>query len=365
MKKIIYSEIVFIITLLMMRSIGFSADVGTSGARFLRIGVGARPAALGEAFSAVADDVNAMHWNPAGLGQIEDSQASISHNTWLTDISEQAVSYARPSGRSDSLGVGVRYMHMGKIQSFDKDDIQLEDSEAYSFAFILSGSRKFTEKFYSGSNIKLIQRKLDEESAMGVALDLGFLYKPGLLQLGLAVQNIGTAGAFISKADSLPLNIKTGIAGWLFNKKLILGLDFNMPSDENSYAGLGAEYSLGSILLLRAGYNMRDNSGTGVSLGFGVKSSGWLLDFAYIPDKVFDYTYRVSLGVFPAVPAAVSQKGPDKTKVKQLYLKGLEAMEKEKYADAMNIFTEVLSLDPSNKKALGKLEEANNNLKKK
>jgi len=365
MKKIIYSEIIFAITLLMMRGIGFSADVGTSGARFLRIGVGARPAALGEAFSAVADDVNAMHWNPAGLGQIEDSQASISHNAWLTDITEQAVSYARPSGKRDSLGVGVRYIHMGKIKSFDIDDKPLNDSEAYSFAFILSGSRKFSEKFYSGSNIKIIQRKLDKESALGVALDLGFLYKPGLLQLGLTVQNLGSGGVFIDEADSLPVNIKTGIAGRLFEKKLILGLDFNMPSDEDAYAGIGAEYSLGSILLLRAGYNMRDSAGSGVSLGFGVKSSGWLLDFAYIADNVFDYTYRVSLGVFPGGSIAVSKKGPDKTKIKQLYLKGLEYMKKEKYADAMNIFTEVLSLDPSNKKSLAKLEEANNKLKKK
>ncbi|MFH1352176.1 MAG: PorV/PorQ family protein [bacterium] len=365
MKKIIYSEIIFAITLLMMRGAGFAAGVGTAGARFLRLGVGARPVALGEAFSAVADDVNAMHWNPAGLAQIDDSQASISHNTWFTDITEQTVSYAQPSGKTDSLGVSVRYIHMGKIESFDKDDIQLEDAEAYSLAFILAGSRKFSEKFYSGSNIKIIQRKLDEESALGVALDFGFLYKPGLLQLGLAVQNLGTGGAFISEADSLPVNIKTGIACRLFEKKLILGLDFNMPSDENSYAGLGAEYSLGSILLLRAGYNMRDSAGSGLSLGFGVKSSGWLIDFAYIPDDVFDYTYRVSLGVFPGGGTVVSKKEPDEVKVKQLYLKGLEYMKKEKYADAMNIFTEVLSLDPSNKKALEKLEEANNKLKKK
>lgn len=365
MEKIIYSKIIFAITLLMVRGIGFSADIGTSGARFLRIGVGARPAALGEAFSAVADDVNAIHWNPAGLAQIDDSQASISHNTWFTDITEQSVSYAQPVGKTDSLGVSLRYVHMGKIKSFDKDDIQLEDSEAYSLAFILSGSRKFSEKFYSGSNIKLIQRRLDKESAIGVALDLGLLYKLRPLQLGLVVQNLGNGGAFIDEADSLPVNIKTGIACLLFDKKLILGLDFNMPSDEDSYAGLGVEYSLGSILMLRAGYNMRDSAGSGVSLGFGIKSSGWLLDFAYIPDEVFDYTYRVSLGVFPGGFTVVSEKGPDKTKVKQLYLKGLEYMKKEKYADAMNIFTEVLSLDPSNKKALVKLEEANNKMKKK
>ena len=40
---------------------------GTSAAQFLRIPVGARQSAMGEAFCAVSDDVMAICWNPAGL----------------------------------------------------------------------------------------------------------------------------------------------------------------------------------------------------------------------------------------------------------------------------------------------------------
>ena len=41
---------------------------GTAGFQFLKLGVGARPVAMGSAYTAVADDANALFWNPAGLG---------------------------------------------------------------------------------------------------------------------------------------------------------------------------------------------------------------------------------------------------------------------------------------------------------
>ena len=40
---------------------------GTTGAQFLRICPGARPAALGGAFTAVTDDANAVAYNPASI----------------------------------------------------------------------------------------------------------------------------------------------------------------------------------------------------------------------------------------------------------------------------------------------------------
>jgi hypothetical protein len=44
------------------------ADISNAAVLYLRIAPGARPAGMGEAFVAVADDATATHWNPAGLG---------------------------------------------------------------------------------------------------------------------------------------------------------------------------------------------------------------------------------------------------------------------------------------------------------
>src|SRR5688500_19411766 len=46
---------------------GFSF-IGNAGGEFLTIPVGARGVAMGQAFTAVVDDISALWWNPAGLG---------------------------------------------------------------------------------------------------------------------------------------------------------------------------------------------------------------------------------------------------------------------------------------------------------
>ena len=60
---------------------------GISTAQFLKIGVGGRASAMGDAFVAVANDVSALYWNPAGLTQFQDNQIIFSHNEWVVDLS--------------------------------------------------------------------------------------------------------------------------------------------------------------------------------------------------------------------------------------------------------------------------------------
>lgn len=45
------------------------ANISEAAVLFLRIASGARPAGMGEAFVALADDATATHWNPGGLGR--------------------------------------------------------------------------------------------------------------------------------------------------------------------------------------------------------------------------------------------------------------------------------------------------------
>src|SRR5579864_5665137 len=54
-----------------------SNDKGTTTANFLKLGVGARAEAMGEAYTAVADDATALHWNPAGITRVAPDGGSI------------------------------------------------------------------------------------------------------------------------------------------------------------------------------------------------------------------------------------------------------------------------------------------------
>ena len=49
--------------------------VGTTAGKFLSIPVGARALGMGGAFVAVANDVSAMYWNPAGIAGVYQTEA--------------------------------------------------------------------------------------------------------------------------------------------------------------------------------------------------------------------------------------------------------------------------------------------------
>src|SRR5688572_13884503 len=69
---------------------------GTSGAQFLKLGAGARAAAMGDAFCAVSNDVTAAYWNPAGLSQIETPELAVMQNSGLVETQYQYMGLALP-----------------------------------------------------------------------------------------------------------------------------------------------------------------------------------------------------------------------------------------------------------------------------
>lgn len=70
--------LVFAAGILGMSAAKVHADVSAAGVLFLKLPPGARAAAMGESFTAVADDATATHWNPAGLGSAAFSSAWVS-----------------------------------------------------------------------------------------------------------------------------------------------------------------------------------------------------------------------------------------------------------------------------------------------
>src|SRR5258706_12521042 len=70
--------------------------VGTSSASFLRIGIGARAAGLGESFVAVANEPSAIYWNPAGLASLLRKEVAVSHNDWPGAVNYEHVTAVLP-----------------------------------------------------------------------------------------------------------------------------------------------------------------------------------------------------------------------------------------------------------------------------
>ncbi|MCH8979797.1 MAG: UPF0164 family protein, partial [Armatimonadetes bacterium] len=80
---------------------------GSVGAQFLKIGVGARYLAMGEAAVASSGDAFSLFWNPAALAEIEDNQFALAHTDWVLDITLNYAAYARRIEGFGVFAVGV------------------------------------------------------------------------------------------------------------------------------------------------------------------------------------------------------------------------------------------------------------------
>src|ERR1035437_1421283 len=85
----------------------FGGSEGTSSADFLKIGAGARPSAMGEAFTGVADDSNATFWNPAGITAVEKISVTYMYLLWYQSQTYHYFSYVMPLDAVTNFGISA------------------------------------------------------------------------------------------------------------------------------------------------------------------------------------------------------------------------------------------------------------------
>ena len=289
--------------------------VGTAGAQFLKIGVGARAVGMGEAFVAVADDGSAIWWNPAGVARITrdgTSRVSLNHSTWPADISHEFFGYAGTYGgvpgamafsstvlQMDPIPVRTEYSPEGTGENFD----------AGSFNLGFTWSKNLIDRFAFGVTTKYLHLGLADDNADGIVVDFGTLYYTDYktIRIGMAIQGLGPSMKFIDESFPLPTMFRVGTAMDAYSSNdhnLMVAFEFDHPSDNAERANFGAEYSLKAfqpnvLLQVRGGYRYnRDEEG--LAAGFGVEfptgSASWMrVDYAYSDMDYLEGTHKFSV----------------------------------------------------------------------
>jgi hypothetical protein len=90
--------------------------VGTTAAPFLKIGVGGRALAMGEAYSTQAKDVTGLFWNPAGLANMNGNQILLNHFDYIADLSYVFGGVAIPFSAVGTFGFSISYLGMPDIE---------------------------------------------------------------------------------------------------------------------------------------------------------------------------------------------------------------------------------------------------------
>ena len=172
--------------------------------QFLKIGPGARVDSLGGAFGAIANDVTAIYWNPAGLSQLTATSVSGTHTVWLADTRYNFLAFATPIEKVGTLGASVTVLSVPdmEITTLAKPDGTGLWFSAWDAAVSMAYSRQLYEKesgikLSLGLNAKYIHQQIHRESATGMAIDVGTLYHTGWnsLRIGMCFSNFGPRDA--------------------------------------------------------------------------------------------------------------------------------------------------------------------------
>ena len=74
-------KLIILIVLLPILLAAIDEDAGTTGFSFFKVNYSARAAAMASAYTGLSNDANAVFFNPAGLVQVQNTQAGVMH-TW-------------------------------------------------------------------------------------------------------------------------------------------------------------------------------------------------------------------------------------------------------------------------------------------
>jgi len=298
---------------------------------FISLGVGGRALAMGGAAVALANDVTAGYWNPAGLSQISYPQFILMHDEQFGSlVNHDYGAVAIPFGPQASLGLSVIRVGVDDIADTRNAGVDVNGNLTYDpaqfsrvdpnrvtyfnasdWAVYLTYARRYTGDLAFGANVKLIRRQLGDHSANGIGFDLGMRY--ALFDdviLGANLQDITTTllAWDTGRNELIAPTMKIGSAYLLdfFEGRLAPAVDVDVRFENRRSASTlhvggvsmdvhgGLEYRFRDLIALRLGYSDVKQ----LTMGAGVHFPKLNIDYSFAKfDGVnqLENTHRISV----------------------------------------------------------------------
>ncbi len=282
--------------------------VGTASGTFLKIGLDARAAALGGAYTALAQGPMAAFYNPAGIAKLSEPQAAFGYVRWPADVNLVAMGFARPWGDAGaSFGVSVEYLGTTLDETTEYHPQGTGRSFVYSDMLIgFSAARPFSDRLSIGGTVKFFREDLGSgvggPVANGWLVDAGTVYQIGALDGRLAISllqfgpDIRPEGTYVSQltgsdtdyaAYSPPTSFRLGLSFQPWRRgahALTAATEVAHVADNAETFRGGLEYTFAERYIVRSGYDggadaAKFSAGLGLRLPF--RGSDMAIDYAF------------------------------------------------------------------------------------
>jgi len=302
-----------------------SADDGGYAGAPVQWGVGARPVAMGQAFTAVADGPTGFWWNPAGISQVRVNALEAAWRSMSFDRQAGYVAFLHPFSRDDAaMAIGWVYGGVTDLYEYDLDGRQGAKISNYNNALTFTFARRFTPALSIGVNLRYVQQNIANINTYTIGFDLGaqirFVHDWYLgqtripmskVRLGAAVQRIGqkypwnTGKYWVQKGspgstqdERFPVIVRTGVAASLLGDRALVSIDGEFNQKQSTRLHVGVEAKPLAAFALRAGL---DNGRPTFGAGFEPRLGGRmkiLLDYAFAAQPgTIDPEHVFSLGL--------------------------------------------------------------------
>lgn len=287
---------------------------GTAEFQYIETLVYARPAGLAGAYTAAAQGVDAIGYNPAGVAKADPGRTlSATFRYHMLEIASGNATYAFPGADSDwSYAFSAAFINYGHINQLDEEGnatgTQMMPS---SFNPSFTAARRMSERVRVGATLRGFSEYLgdfyESQLGWGWGVDLGMQYQPAAKNIGfgVALLNLGRKerSQIIGKSAGglLPLSAKAGVfysAPDLPKFKFLA--DGELPLHGSPRASGAVEYAYTPSFILRLGsrveaselthyYNDLTDAetttwqgGNALKLtgGFSFTSQGYAIDYA-------------------------------------------------------------------------------------
>ena len=257
-------------------------------ANFDDLGSSARPMGMGNAYIAIATDVNALYYNPAGLARLYAPEVTSSYTRYLIGLGDESnlgggyLALALPLGEMGGLGIGYTNF---QLAGYYQEHV-LTVGYGYQVMRELS----------VGLNVKGLMSSIGQDaytaldplfaggySTTNFSVDLGAIYQIApSYRVALTIMNLNQPNMALAGEDRVPTIVKAGFAYRSYGLDVVSDVAYQTNTRDLDFYFGAEKWFADRSFAMRAGLGFGSREDRDASVGASYRTDNLQMDYAFL-----------------------------------------------------------------------------------